>query len=165
MQKLTVFSTVLVSAFFLGACDDVKSPVAASTTATSLEVAGAGVTVDLRASPAVVDPGSDRACPLFSIPLDLTLRAGLQDVTVTDFTMRLLTGTGSPAPMPSVTPAAPVPTVQFGSELVAARSVRTIPLVFPLGCRDSRSGTIVVVIGTRDRQGRRQSVEARTTLN
>jgi hypothetical protein len=63
-----------------------------------------------------------------------------------------------------VTLPAPVPIVQFGSALVEARSSVSFPIAIGLGCGAlGRSGTIIVIVDTRDDRGRLQSLQA--TIN
>jgi hypothetical protein len=157
MHKLTVFSPLVLAACLVTACDDAKSNVAEPTA-----VAVAGVSADVTAGVPVVDPAGDRSCQAFSIPLKLTVHAGGLDVSVTDVTMRFVGSSG--IPMAQVTLPAPIPTVQIGSDLIAARSVRTIPLAISIGCTANPAGTVVVVVGTRDGRGRRGSVEVRTQV-
>lgn len=156
MHKLTAFSAFLLCAFLATACDDGKSTVAGPTSFDA-----AGVSADVTAGAPVADTGVRDGCPAFAIPLDLKVRTGGLDVALTDVTMRFVSSSGA---MPDVTLPAPVPTVQFGSELIAARSVRTIPLVVPIGCTAHPAGTVVVVIGTRDGRGQTRTVEVRTNV-
>ena len=159
MHKLTVFSPIVLALCLVTACDDAKSNVAEPTAV----VAVASLSADVTAGRPLVDSSGDRSCPAFTIPLVLSVRAGGLDVSVTDVTMRFIDSSG--IPMPQVTLPAPIPTTQIGSDLIAARSVRSIPLLMPIGCTAVRTGTVIVVVGTRDGRGRRGSVEVRTQVS
>jgi hypothetical protein len=158
MHKIMVFSPLVLAACLVTACDNTKSNVAEPTA-----LAAAGVSADVTAGAPVADSAGNRSCPAFTIPLKLTLRAGGLDIAVTDVTMRFVDSSG--IPMPPVTLPAPVPTTQIGSDLIAARSARTIPLAISIGCTAHPAGTVVVVVGTRDGRGRRGSVEVRTPVH
>ena len=157
MHKLTTVSALLLAAFLVNACDDAKHNVAAPTTFDA-----AGVSADVTAAPPVIDPDGDRGCPAFTIPVELSVRTGALDVAITDVTMQFVNSSG--IPMPQVTLPAPLPAAQFGSALIAARSVRSIPLVVPVGCTNDLTGSVVVILGTRDGRGHRRSTEARTHI-
>jgi hypothetical protein len=157
MHKLTVVSPLVLAAFLVTACDDAKSNVAAPTTFDA-----AGVSADVTAAPPVVQPDGNGGCPAFAIPLQLSVRTGAQDVAITDITMQFVNSAG--IPMPQVTLPAPISTTQFGSALIAARSVRTIPLIVPVGCTTDLTGTVVVILGTQDGRGHRRSMDLRTRV-
>ncbi len=55
--------------------------------------------------------------------------------------------------MPPVTIAAPIPTTQFGSALVQAGSVTTVPLTLAIGCGTGSQGTILVIVDMSDDLG------------
>jgi hypothetical protein len=59
----------------------------------------------------------------------------------------------------------PVPTTQFGTALVQARSTRIFPFDFRFGCGTSRSGTMVMLVDTRDDRGRSNTRELQVTVN
>ena len=65
---------------------------------------------------------------------------------------------------PSVTLPAPVLTRQFGSTLIEARSQRAFPITFPFGCGTRRTGTLVVIVVTRDEEGREKTSEVRAAV-
>ena len=145
MHKLTVVSTLVLFVFLVTACDDAKNTVAAPTSFNA-----AGVSASVTAGAAIVDPNAGGGCA-FTIPLALSVAASLAAVEITGVTARFVDRSG--ISMPQVTLPAPLPTAQVGSDLVAARSVRTIPLILPIGCVADRAGTVVVVLTTRDRRG------------
>ena len=147
MHKLTVVSTLVLSAFLASACDDTKNTVAAPTT-----INAAGVSATVTTGSAVAAPSVSGTCPAFTIPLSLVVQSGVSAVTVTEVAARFVDSRGTA--MPQVTLPAPIPTTQFGSELIDARSARTIQIMLPIGCTSDRAGTVVVLVTTRDRHGR-----------
>lgn len=170
MHRITACSTFAFTAFALIACGNrTMSPVEPAA------VTPTGVSADVRANAAFAVPDGDRGCRALTIPLDLTVRAGDRDFVLSSVSMRFLGApdvpspqTTPPAPLappaPIPTSPAPIPTTQFGSELIAARSVRTIALALPIGCATSARGTVVVVLGTRDGAGRRRTLELRANV-
>ncbi|HET7618272.1 MAG TPA: hypothetical protein VFK20_07170 [Vicinamibacterales bacterium] len=97
-------------------------------------------------------------CPAvapFNIQLNLVVHAGDVSLVVTQFRLVFTDTSGSQAPQ--VTLPAPVPTTQFGSALVAARSAQTFPLAFGLGCGTGHTGTLVIIVDTKDETGRMDS--------
>lgn len=160
MHKLTVLSalsTLVLSTFFVIACDDTKNNVAAPTT---FDVAG--VSAAVTAGAAIVDPNAGTSCAAFTIPLSLTVQTGATAITVTNVSAQFLGSTG--VTMPQVTLPAPVPTVQFGSALVEAKSVGTIPFMLPIGCVVDRTGTVVVLVSTRDGHGHSNTTRVSTPV-
>ena len=160
MPKPAAACALTLSVFFGTVCDDAKSNVAAPT---AFDVSD--VSLDVTAGTPVATSG-DRSCAAalpFTVPIDLSVRAGGLDVTVTDVTARFVDTFG--IPMPPVTLPAPVLTTQFGSMLIAARTERTIPLIVPVGCTNDPRGTIVVVVGTRDGRGHGRSTETRSRVH
>jgi hypothetical protein len=157
MHKLTVVSTLVLSAFLASGCDDTKSSVAAPTTLNA-----GGVSASVTAGSAVADPNVSGTCPAFTIPLSIVVQAGVSGLTVTDVSARFIDSLG--VAMPQVTLPAPVPMTQFGSELIDARSPRTIPFTLPIGCTLGRGGTVVVLLSTRDRHGRTTTTTVTTPV-
>jgi hypothetical protein len=97
-------------------------------------------------------------CPTvspFNVPFNLIVTTGGGVVTVTDITVRFTDTRGMAAPQ--VTLPAPVPTIPFGSALTQAR--QDFPLRLSIGCGTGHTGTIVVIVGTRDRFGRFMSTQ------
>lgn len=166
MYKLAcVFSAVLAGSL-VAACSD-KSPSVAAPSSFSVASAPDVTGVSLGVTPSILVPQPDRrtscaASQAFTIPLDLSVRAGALDVSLTDVTMGFTSAAG--IPMPQVTLPAPVLTTQFGSMLIAARSQRTIPLVVPIGCTAETTGTLVIFVGTRDDHGRTERTEVRARV-
>ena len=103
----------------------------------------------------------DPFCPSvepFLVPVDLVVRAQEVGLLVTGITARFTDTAGVQAPQ--VTLPAPVPTTQFGSALVAARSQRTFPLILRIGCGTGGAGTVIIFVDARDELGRTRSGQA-----
>ena len=103
---------------------------------------------------AVRDPFCPTVNP-FSVPINLVVQAGEVGLAVMQISARFTDTVGMQAPQ--VTLPAPVPTTQFGSALVAARSQRTFPLILGIGCGTGHIGTVVIFVDTRDDRGRTRS--------
>lgn len=160
MHKLTVLSALgalVLPTFFAIACDDTKNNVAAPTT-----FGVAGVSAAVTAGAAILDPTAGAACAAFTIPLSLTVQAGATTLSVTNVSAQFLSSTGMT--MPQVSLPSPVSTVQFGSALVEAKSARTIPLMLPIGCVVERTGTVVVLVSTRDGRGHSNTTTVSTPV-
>lgn len=100
----------------------------------------------------------DPFCPLvdpFRVPIGLVVRADEVAVLVTQISAQFTDAAGMQAPQ--VTLPAPVPTTQFGSALVAARSQRTFPLVLGIGCGTGHTGIVMIVVDVKDDLGRTRS--------
>lgn len=98
-------------------------------------------------------------CPTnapFTAPIDLVVRVN-GDVRVFVTEIRMQFTDPFRIVMPQVTLPAPQLIRQFGSNLVDARSGRTFPLNVGFGCGTDRTGTVVIVVDTRDERGRSQS--------
>jgi hypothetical protein len=121
------------------------------------------------ASPTVVAQqlvGHSGGCPTFapfSVPINLVVRVnGGVNVFITQIRMRFVDPFRIEAPQ--VTLPAPMLTTQFGTNLVMARSMRTFPLTFAVGCATDRKGTATLLIDTQDQQGRRESGQVSVTV-
>ncbi|HXW07448.1 MAG TPA: hypothetical protein VD833_19580 [Vicinamibacterales bacterium] len=131
-------------------------------------VASSSLTVRA-ASPTVrAQPVGRPSCPSvapFTVPIVIVITStGPDDVVVTGFRLQFTdtlgrrtpqVNLGMPqvtAPMPPVTLPAPVPSDQTAF-------TRTVPLSFGIGCDTGTSGTIVIVVDTSDRHGRRRGHE------
>jgi hypothetical protein len=126
------------------------------------ELSGGGSASFSAASPTVVAQqvvGQTSGCPVFapfSVPINLVVRVnGGVNVFITQISMRFVDPFRIEAPQ--VTLPAPQLTKQFGTNLVMARSMRTFPLTFAVGCATDRKGTATLLIDTMDAQGRRES--------
>ncbi|HYT75398.1 MAG TPA: hypothetical protein VEL79_11660 [Vicinamibacterales bacterium] len=113
--------------------------------ATSLSVTPTTLTTQPVANP------SCPAVPPFNVPFQLFVQAGDLSTSITNITMQF--GDRLGVQMPPVTLPAPALTAQFGSMLVQARSVVTLPLSLSIGCGTGLPGTLVVIVSTRDTHG------------
>jgi hypothetical protein len=106
------------------------------------------------------------ACPTvqpFLVTANLLIRAdGDSAIFVNSVRMRFTDTSGITAP--DVTLPAPAFTRQFGTALVEARSARTFPVDFRFGCGTGRRGTLIIIVDTRDSDGRDFSTEMRATV-
>jgi hypothetical protein len=160
MRDLMVASALLAALLTAAGCDrNTGSPTGPTATAEQ-ESMTAGTTTpstpSLSVSPAalITQPVLNSLCPSvppFVVPFQLAVQGGNQSTSITDITMRFTDRLG--VPMPPVTLPAPALTAQFGSALVAARSLRTFPLSFRLGCGPGVPGTLVVIVDTTDGNG------------
>ena len=91
----------------------------------------------------------------FRVPVGLVVHAQEVGLVVTQISARFTDSAGVQAPQ--VTLPAPVPTTQFGSALVEARSQRTFPVVLGIGCGTGQTGTLVIFVSARDDFGRTRS--------
>ena len=160
MHKLTVLSagfTLVLCTLLVTACDDAKNNVAAPTT---FDVAG--VSASVTAGSVVSDPNASGSCTAFTIPLSLVVRTASVGVAVTSVSVKFIPSSG--AAMPQVTLPAPTPTVQFGSGLAEERAVQTIPLLLPIGCIVDHTGTVVVLVGTRNGRGQSNTTSVSTEV-
>ena len=97
------------------------------------------------------------ALPPFAVPFNLVVTTGgVFPVTVTDITLRFTDTRGITAP--PVTLPAPIPVIPFGSALTQAKS-QNFPLLLPIGCGTGLTGTVIVIVGTQDAQGRFMSTQ------
>src|SRR5689334_7288852 len=103
---------------------------------------------------AVRDPFCPSVDP-FRVAAGLVVQAQDVGLIVTQISARFTDSAGVQAPQ--VTLPAPVPTTQFGSALVAARSQRTFPVVVGIGCGTGRTGTVMIFVSARDDFGRMRS--------
>ena len=151
MYKLALASLLAVSSVLASACNAGERTGAAPSAFSVVETPSFAITPSMLAA----QPAFDRLCPpsgAFAIPLTLLVRNGELNVTITDIALQFVDTFG--VQMPQVTLPAPVLTAQFGSMLVEARKDRTVPLVVPIGCGMGRSGTVTVIVSTRDHRGR-----------
>ena len=105
-------------------------------------------------------------CPQFHpfrVFTNLSIRTGEEfGFRLTSIDMRFFDRSGLSAP--TVTLPAPVPTQQFGTDLINARSFREFPLEFGFGCGTGRFGTIVIIVNGFDGRGHRTSQELRASV-
>ncbi|HEY7059151.1 MAG TPA: hypothetical protein VH458_21610 [Vicinamibacterales bacterium] len=89
----------------------------------------------------------------FNVPVNLVVTVS-GDVAVFITAISFAFTDMSGITMPQVTLPAPIPTAQFGTALVQARSSQTFPLVFPVGCWTDHKGKMTIQVSTRDELGR-----------
>ena len=147
MHKLTIVCLLVSCASFLSACgvDPVNATAPSKTDA--MESASASVSP----STLVAQPVATSSCPSVSpydVRFSLGIRAGSRNVAITGFSVRFTDSRG--AQMPQITLPAPIPTTQFGSALVEARSFQQFPMRFGLGCGTGHIGTMTIVITSTD---------------
>lgn len=141
---------------FVAACGNMDGQPAA----TQPTPVGAAPSQMFSASEAVVSAQAvrDPFCPSvdpFRVPVGLVIHAQEVGVLVTQISARFTDAAGMQAPQ--VTLPAPVPTTQFGSALVAARSQRTFPVVLGIGCGTGHTGIVTIFVDVRDDLGRMRS--------
>ena len=162
MVKYTASLAIATAVLAAAACDgsgrQVLNP-------TPLATAGASTSVSIQPSIIRTQPVHRPACPAlppFVGSLDVHVQAPASSLTLKRVQMTFIDSTRFAAP--AVTLPAPIPTVQFGSTLIEARSRRTFRFTFPLGCNTGRTGTLVVFVVTSDREGREITTEARVPV-
>jgi hypothetical protein len=153
MYKLR-FAVVLMLAAIAPGCSDVDARFAA----TGPTGVGGASSLMAEIAPSLISsrPTGRSSCPDFSPflgSLSLNVRTGI-DFGVRLFEVRLQFTDIDGITAPEVTLPAPVLTKQFGSTLIAARSSRSFPFSFGLGCFTRHTGTLVVIITTVDDRGR-----------
>jgi hypothetical protein len=157
MLKLTGVLVSFGAAVLAAACSDTDARLATMTpTPLALSSASVSATPSVVAAQLVGNP-SCPGLPPFRAQFKLNVQAGDERaILITDVRATFQDTTNFQAPM--VTLPAPVPTVQFGSMLIEARSAQSFPLVIGLGCGSiGRNGTIIVIVDWRDDLGRQHS--------
>jgi hypothetical protein len=160
MRTRTLALLLVVGVVFLSACGgpyaDAGSPVGPSVETASFSVTPS--TLFGRPAPFASCPFA----PPFTVPFTLFVQTGNVSIAINDITMRFTDSFG--VPMPQVTLPMPVPTAQIGTALIEARSGRSFPLSFGVGCGTARTGTAVIVIHFRDGRGRLGSSQVITIV-
>lgn len=168
MHSPTAASSVVVGALIVASCGGANTsatvtgpgstePVTASLQAPKLSVTAA------TASQSIGRPACP-AVPPFTVSFGLSIHhAGDFNLFITQIRLQFVDRFG--VRMPQVTLPGPVPTVEFGTMLVQARSGRTIPISFGVGCGTDRKGTVMVQVDTRDELGRTGSGQATAPVN
>ena len=147
--------SLLVVVAFLGAScggtDAVVNPTQPSPTASALSVA-VSTTSPIAVAQKIQNPFCPSVSP-FGVPLVVVVQppTGVS-VVVTSIRAQFVDTSGAAAPQ--VTLPAPVPTTQFGTALDNARSAQTFPLTIGIGCGTGNTGTVRILVETRDSQGR-----------
>lgn len=156
-------SLLVVAALFGASCsgtDTAMNPTQPTQTSSPLSVA-----VSTASPMAVAERVNNPFCPSvtpFKVPLVIVVEPNVgTTVVVTAIRAQFFDSSGSGAPQ--VTLPAPVPTTQFGSALTNARSGQAFPVTIGIGCGTGHTGTMQIVVETRDAQGRVGS--GRTTVS
>ena len=156
-----VSALLLVAVFALASCDQ------ETTTPTTINFAPASAIVLSSVPPALIaQPRNSFSCPFvtpFFAPMVIVVQPdGTPGFAVTRITLNFTDTSGQAAPQVTLT--APVPTTQFGTALEQSRglSFATTP---GFGCGVGRTGTLVVVVDTRDGMGHTNSARMSVGVN
>jgi hypothetical protein len=157
-----VVSALLLTAVFATASCDQET-----TTPTTINFApAAAVLVSSVPSALFAQTRNSFACPAvtpFFAPMVIVVQPdGTPGFAVTQITLNFTDTSGQT--LPQITLPAPVPTTQFGSALEQSRGL-SFPVTLGLGCGVGRSGTLVVVVDTRDGMGHKSGGRMRVTVN
>ena len=148
--------SLLVVVAFLGASCGGTDDAALNPTQPSRSASPLSVGVSTTSSVAVAERVRNPFCPSvapFNVPLVVVVQPpGGVSVIVTAIRVQFFDTSGFAAPQ--VTLPAPVPTTQFGSALDDARSGQAFPVSIGIGCGTGQTGTMRIVVETRDSQGR-----------
>jgi len=148
--------SLLVIATFLSASCSSGPETAQNLTQPTQSSSPLSVAVSTTSSMAVAERVNNPFCPSvapFKVPLVVVVQPdGGIGVVVTGIRMQFFDTSG--AGMPQVTLPAPVPTTQFGTALNNARSGQAFPVTLGIGCGTGRTGTVQILVETRDAQGR-----------
>ena len=147
--------SLLVVVAFLGAScggtDAALNPTQPSPSTSPLSV-GVSTTSPIAVAERVRNPFCPSVTP-FNVPLVVVVEPpGGVSVVVTAIRVQFFDTSGAGAPQ--VTLPGPVPTTQFGSALDNARSGLAFPVTIGIGCGTGKTGTMRIVVETRDSQGR-----------
>jgi hypothetical protein len=133
------------------ACDDDPTRETRPTT-----FASSSVSFSAQSTTVFAQPVGNAFCPRvapFSVPMVVVVRpGGALDLVVTNIQLQFTDTLGRQ--QPQVTLPGPVPVTQFGDAL--DRALR-FPVTLGIGCGVGRTGTVVVIVQTRDRPGRHDS--------
>jgi len=143
MRKLIVVATL-----FAAGCDSSHT----STAPTAFEkTSGPSVTA---AASVPAQQTTFSFCPEvtpFTATIGVVVVAGNVNLLVTSITTQFTDL--NHIQLPAVTLPAPVPTAQFGSDLVQARSAVTIPVNVNFGCGTTSTGTVAMSVHLTDANG------------
>jgi hypothetical protein len=148
--------SLLVVVAFLGAsCSrtDATGNLTQPTPASSPLSVDVKTTSPLAVAQRVNNPFCPSVAP-FNVPLVVVVQPnGGEGVLVTSIRAQFFDTSGA-ATRPQVTLPAPVPMTQFGTALENARSGQTFPLNVGIGCGTGHTGTVQILVETRDALGR-----------
>jgi hypothetical protein len=163
MLRKTAVISLLAASLLVTGCDDdddepdtVTGPEALVQVGNSTEIRGPVVTIN----PLIITSqffGFGGPCPAvqpFGGRANVVVLAGNNSVVLTNRMSQ-----------PQITLPMPVPTTQFGTALVEARSTRIFPFDFRFGCNSTRSGTAVFIVTTRDSRGTSTTSQVKATIN
>jgi hypothetical protein len=157
-----VVSALLLTAVFATASCDQKT-----TTPTTINFAPASAVL-VSSVPATLfaQPRNSFSCPFvtpFFAPMVVVVQPdGTPGFVVTQIALNFTDRSGQT--QPQITLPAPVPTTQFGSALDQSRGL-SFPVTLGLGCGVGRTGTLVVVVDTRDGMGHKGTGQMRLSVN
>jgi hypothetical protein len=153
---------LLAAALVATSCSD-KQP----TQPTQFNSSDSSVIVQATPQSVIAQPVNNARCPSvapFQVGFNIVVRAnGTVNVVVTNIVMQFTDVFG--VRMPQVTSAAPaaspgpLPSMQFGTALVQARSQQVFPIALGIGCVTTSRGTLVIMVQTRDDNGRTGSAQ------
>lgn len=152
MMTRTLPSAIVLAAVFSTGCGG-DHPVAPTQFSTVANPSLAVTPSPLSAQAETV--GVCPVAPSFTVPFHLIVGSHLSFV-VTDVTLRFTDARG--VAQPQVTLPAPIPITQFGAALAEARA-QDFGLSLPIACGMGRSGTLLVIVHTRDDAGRTLSTQ------
>ena len=170
MLKQTAVIAILAASILATGCDDDDDDEVTGTGPTAIQV-GVGTESSaafVSVNPLVItsQPIGGGPCPAvqpFGGRFNLVIVAGDSNVFLSS--VRLGFVDANATNRVQVTLPMPVPTTQFGTALVQARSTRIFPFDFRFGCGTSRSGTMVMLVDTRDDRGRSNTRELQVSVN
>jgi hypothetical protein len=168
MLKQTVVLALVAASVALSACD--RGTLVATGPSSQLAAGGplgaSEPSFSIAPTSLVAQLSGRSPCPQFHpfrVSTNLSIRTGEESgFRLTSIDMRFFDRSGLSAP--TVTLPAPVPTRQFGTDLINARSFREFPLEFGFGCGTGRFGTIVIIVNGFDDRGHRKSQELRASV-
>jgi hypothetical protein len=162
-MQLRTCTPLLILAGFLGtACSRTDARV--GLTQPTQFNGDSSVSVRATSATALAEPVNNAICPMVA-PFQVRFGVIVEprgNVTVNAIRLQFTDIFG--VRMPQVTLAAPLPTVQIGTELVQTRGL-TIPVNLGIGCGTRQRGTVRVTVETRDDHGREGSGMTTVSVN
>jgi hypothetical protein len=163
VRRSSLASVLLFAAAFATASCD-KDPLRATMPTTFNTIATqSSVFVSAGSNTVFAQPRSNASCPaiapFFASMVILVQPNGVPGFVVSQIQLQFTDSSGRP--MPQVTLPGPVPTTQFGSAL---RDSMSFPVTLGIGCGVGRSGTVLVVVSTRDGRGHMGSGSMHVTV-
>jgi hypothetical protein len=144
---LLIFTPLLAAS-----CTDRDPATLTNPTALSQTLVGFSTT----STTVIAQPVNNAFCPSiapFNVPIVLVVRPnGSVGLVVTQVRLQFTDNTNRQ--MPQVTLPAPLPITQFGDALTNSRDALAFSLSLGVGCGIGQTGTVVVLVDTRDGHGR-----------